>query len=195
MLEQLSKNWWILAIRGVAGIVFGFGAMFWPGITFTVLVLFFGAYAFVDGVFSLIAAIRHFREPHWGYLLLEGLLGVAAGVVTWFVPGITALALVIMFAVWAIATGVLEIVLATQMARVVRGEWLMGLAGVASLILGILMLVSPSAGALALAWMVGIYALVFGILMLTLGLRLRSHAHPTSDLPPDLAGRMAARPH
>jgi uncharacterized membrane protein HdeD (DUF308 family) len=174
MLAPLTRYWWVLAVRGVAALLFGLAAFIWPGLTLAVLVALFGAYAFVDGLFALVAAIRSAREHEDGWIvLLEGLAGIAAGLVTFFWPGITALALLSIIAAWSIVTGILEIMAAIRLRKVIEGEWLLALSGVASLMLGLLLIVMPRAGALAFVWLVGAYAIVFGVLMLALAFRLR----------------------
>jgi uncharacterized membrane protein HdeD (DUF308 family) len=171
----IAKNWWSLVLRGLAAIVLGLITIVWPGITLGALVLLFGAYALIDGLLSLAGAVRA-AENHerWGSLLFEGLAGIAAGIVTFAWPAITALTLVYVIAAWALITGVFEIAAAVRLRKVLPGEWLLALSGFASLILGILMIAVPLAGALAIALWVGIYALVFGALLIALGLRLRS---------------------
>lgn len=182
MIELLKRNWWVFAIRGVAGILFGLAALFWPGITLAVLVFLFGAYAILDGVFALVTAFRHRRElPHGWALALEGIAGLAAGAVTWAWPGITALALLFVIAAWAIVTGVFEIVTAIRLRREIDHEWLLALSGIASLVVGTILVMRPASGALALIWLIGAYALGFGALLFALAvwLRVSGHARPT----------------
>ena len=174
MLDVLARNWWALALRGVVAILFGLAALIWPGLTLTALVLLFGAYALVDGVFAVVAALaRAGRERRWWVLLLEGLLGIAVGILTLVWPGITGLVLLLFIAAWAIITGVVEIVAAIRLRREIEGEFLLGLGGVISVIFGLLLIVRPGAGAVAVAWLIGIYAILFGALMLALAFRLR----------------------
>ncbi|HEX5832971.1 MAG TPA: HdeD family acid-resistance protein [Pyrinomonadaceae bacterium] len=180
MLNVYTGSWWALLLRGIAAIVFGLLAFIWPGITLTALVLLWGAYALVDGAFSIVAGIRsHGESRRWWVLLLEGILGVAAGVVAFLIPGITALVLLLLIAAWAIVTGVFEIAAAIQMRKYIRGEWLLILAGIASILFGGLLFLNPVAGALAVVWLIGAYAIVFGVLLVALSLRLhgmmRSH--------------------
>ncbi len=169
-----THNWWAVVLRGVAAVVFGLAALFVPAITLVVLIALFGAYALVDGVLALIAVVRaaqHNRE--WWVLALEGVVGVIIGLITFFSPGITALVLLYWIAAWAVVTGVLEIAQAIRLRREIDNEWLLVLAGVASIVFGVLVAVMPSAGALAVVWIIGAYALLFGILLIALGLRLR----------------------
>ncbi len=172
MLHAVS--WWSLLIRGLAAILLGIMALMWPGIAFTAIVLLFGAYALVDGVASIAGAVRARAQPRWWVLLLEGLVGVAAAAVTFFWPGITALALVFVIAAWAVATGILEIVAALRLRREIRGEWLLLLGGILSVVLGVLFFAAPAAGALAIALWLGIYALLFGITEVALAFKLRA---------------------
>lgn len=178
MTLLLARNWWSLALRGAIAIIFGLITFAWPGITFAAMVFLFGGYALVDGVVNLIGMFhRSTARDRWWVLLLEGLAGIGAGLVTLFWPGITALALVIVIAAWAFVTGIFEIAAAIRLRNVISGEWLMILSGVISVILGILFAALPIVGALAIAITVGIYATVFGILMLSLGFRLRAWSH------------------
>jgi uncharacterized membrane protein HdeD (DUF308 family) len=186
-VDTLSRNWWAVLLRGIAGILFGIITFLAPGISLTTLVLFFGAYAFADGVLAIASAImRRGTTDRWWVVLLEGLAGVAAGVVTLFFPGITALVLLYIIAAWALVTGVLEIVAAIRLRKAITGEWLLALSGIASIALGVLLVLAPGAGALALVLWIGAYALVFGALLVALGLRLRSYGkqHPTAHPEP-----------
>ena len=143
----------------------------WPGMTLAVLVLLWGAYALVDGVLALISAFRTNNDHRWG-LLLEGLVGIGAGLVTFVWPGLTALVLLYIIAAWALITGVLELIAAFRLRRAIRDEWWLVLGGVASLLFGVVLLAAPAAGALALVWLIAAYAIVFGVLMVALALRL-----------------------
>jgi len=184
MIATLSRNWWVLAIRGVAAILFGIGAFVWPGITLAVLVLLFGAYALVDGIFAVIAGISVRKEQErWWMMLLSGLAGIVIGIVTFLSPGITALVLLYFIAAWSIVTGAFEIAAAIRLRKEIEGEWLLALAGLASLIFGILLVVLPGPGALALIWLIGVYALLYGILMLALAFRLRGLGETLRQVP------------
>jgi uncharacterized membrane protein HdeD (DUF308 family) len=175
LMEVLTRNWGWFALRGVFGVIFGLLTFFNPAISLASLILVFGAYALADGVFTVIAAVMNRRgEPHWVALLIGGLAGIAAGLVTFVMPGVTALVLLYFIAAWAIITGVAEIVTAIRLRKVITGEWLLAFAGVLSLLLGVFLVVRPGAGALAVVLWIGAYALVFGIMMIALALRLRS---------------------
>jgi uncharacterized membrane protein HdeD (DUF308 family) len=162
----------------VAAILFGILAFAWPGITLFVLVLFFGAYMLVDGIFAIVAAVRAAgEEDRWWLLLIEGILGVLAGLVAFFWPGLTALALLYFIAAWAIVTGIMEIVAAIRLRQEIEGEWALGLSGLLSVIFGILLVVLPApAGLLSLVWLVGAYAVATGVLLLILAFRVRNEA-------------------
>ena len=175
MVANLARNWWLLALRGVLGILFGIGAFVWPGATLAALVLVFGAYVFVDGIFAVIAGIGMRRQLSlWWLVVLEGLAGIILGVLTFRSPDTTALVLLSFIAVWSIVTGAFEIATAVRIRKLIENEWLMILSGVVSIIFGILLIAQPGAGALAIVWLIGAYALIFGILTLMLSFRLRS---------------------
>jgi uncharacterized membrane protein HdeD (DUF308 family) len=150
------------------------------------LVLLFGAYALVDGIFNLIAAFRAPREgKRWGWLAFSGVTGVATGLIAFFFPGITALALVLLVAAWSLVTGIAEIVVAIRLRREIEHEWLLGLSGLLSVAFGVLLFLMPAVGAIALAIWIGAYALVFGGLLIALGIRLRnwSRSHRAGGAP------------
>jgi uncharacterized membrane protein HdeD (DUF308 family) len=174
-LDVLVRNWWMILLRGVAGILFGFVTFVAPGISLAVLVLLFGAYALVDGVLAIVSAIRHHgtHDRAWMHFF-EGVAGVAAGVLTVLWPGITALALLYLIAAWALVTGVFELVAAVRLRKVLAHEWLFVLSGIASLAFGVLLLAFPGAGALGVLLWIGAYAIVSGALLVTLSFRLRS---------------------
>jgi uncharacterized membrane protein HdeD (DUF308 family) len=157
-------------------ILFGVLAFIWPGITLTVLVLLFGAYALVDGVFALIAAFSGGAKPvpTW-WLIVVGVAGIAAGIVTFVWPGMTAFVLIIFIGAWAIVHGIFEIVGAVRLRKEIDNEWWLILAGALSVIFGLIVLIAPGAGALGLIWVIGAYSIAFGILLVGLSLRLRKH--------------------
>lgn len=174
MLDLLARYWWLLALRGVLGILFGFAAFAWPGVTLGVLVLFFGAWALVDGAFGLAEALtgRAPSEHRW-LLGLEGVAGVAIGVLTMISPDVTAIVLLMFIAAWSLVRGVLQIVAAIQLRKEIEGEWLLVLSGLASIAFAAILMFQPAAGALALLWMIGGFAIAFGVLLLVLAFRLR----------------------
>jgi uncharacterized membrane protein HdeD (DUF308 family) len=178
-IDSLAKNWWALALRGVAAMIFGVLAFVLPGVTLAVLILLFGGYALVEGVLNVIAAVRGRGDDQpWWALLLEGLVSIAVGIVAFVVPGVTELALLYIIAAWAIVTGALEIVAAIRLRRRITGEARLVLNGVLSIAFGVLTMLMPGAGALSLAWLIGAYAIVFGALLLGVSLRLRGSRPP-----------------
>jgi uncharacterized membrane protein HdeD (DUF308 family) len=174
-LSVLRENWWAIALRGVIGILIGVVAFLLPLPTMIALVWLFGAYAILDGLFNLVTVWRRGRTRPWWAMALEGVLGLGAGIISFVWPGITALALVYLIAAWAVVTGVLEIVAAVRLRKEIKGEWLLALTGVFSLILGVLFAIAPDAGAVALVWFWGAYTAAFGILLIWLSFRLRAH--------------------
>jgi uncharacterized membrane protein HdeD (DUF308 family) len=184
MFIVFTSSWWALVLRGLAAMAFGILAFMWPHLTVTVLVFLWGAYALVDGLFAIAAGIKSYeKSKRWWVLLLEGLLSVAAGVLAFVIPGITALVLLLLIAAWAIVTGAFEIGAAIQLRKYITGEWLLALAGVASVLFGVALLINPNAGAIAVVWLIGAYAVLFGLLLVALGFRLKglvSRSHPMS---------------
>jgi uncharacterized membrane protein HdeD (DUF308 family) len=185
MLETLTRYWWVVAVRGVAAVLFGLMALVWPGITVFALVLLFGAYAMVDGVFTLVAAFGgrdrvDARSGSRGLLIAQGIAGILLGVLAFVWPGITALALLWVIAAWAVVTGVLEIVAAVRLRRELRREWLLALSGALSVLFGLLLVIWPAAGALTLVVLIGVSAVVFGATLLALGIRLRRQRREAS---------------
>src|SRR5579864_1034273 len=164
MVHALAKNWWMLLLRGIAAIIFGGLALAWPGMTLLTLVLFYGAYALVDGVLAIFAAIAGGTLlPRW-WLAVVGLLGIAAGLLTFLMPGLTAIVLLYLIAGWAIATGVFQIIGAIRLRHEIDNEWLLILGGIISVLFGAAMFAAPGAGALALITVIGIYAIIIGVL-------------------------------
>ncbi len=173
-LNEIASRWWTFVVRGLVAIAFGVLVIVQPGISLIALVYLWGVYAIADGVFNLVLAFRGSRAVRggWGWVIFEGIASIAAGVIAFIWPGITALALLILIALWAIATGVAEIVTATQLRKYIRGEWVLALSGVLSIVFGVLLLVRPGAGALTVVWLIGLYAILFGILLVGLGVRV-----------------------
>jgi uncharacterized membrane protein HdeD (DUF308 family) len=174
MDKLLARNWWAVGLRGLLAIIFGILALVVPNITLIVLIAFFGAYVLIDGIIAIYLAIRG-REynRNWGWLLAEGIAGVLIGIITFRWPGVTTYGLLAFIAAWAIITGVLEIFQAIELRRIINNEWLLILSGVASVVFGVLLILFPSSGVLALVWLIGIFALIFGIMLLVLAWRLR----------------------
>jgi uncharacterized membrane protein HdeD (DUF308 family) len=177
MVHALAKNWWLLLLRGIAAIIFGVLAFAWPGVTLLTLILFYGAFALVDGVLAIIAAITGGAPGSRWWLAIVGLLGIAAGLLTFLMPGLSALVLLFFIAGWAIATGVFQIMGAIQLRKEIDNEWFLILGGIISVLFGIGVMLAPGAGALALVWVIGAYALIIGVLLVALAFRLKKHAH------------------
>jgi uncharacterized membrane protein HdeD (DUF308 family) len=179
MLDALTRNWGAVALRGVLAVIFGVLALIWPGLTLIVLVSLFGAFALIDGVTAVFTAVRGGAAAvrSRGWLAFEGIIGILAGLVAFFWPSITALALVWVIAAWAVVTGVLEIAAAIRLRKEIDGEWMLILTGVASVIFGVLLAALPGPGALTLVWLIGAYAIVFGVLELALAFRMRRLGH------------------
>lgn len=173
MITELARSWWAFVLRGIVTFLFGLIALIWPGLTILVLTYVFGFYALLDGIFALVAAWSIRSSGRWWVHFLEGLVGIAAGVIAFLRPGVTALALLAVIAAWAIITGILEIVAAIRLRQEIENEWWMGLSGFASIIFGVLLLIWPLSGMVTISWIIGFYAIVFGVSMLFFGIRLR----------------------
>ena len=174
MLETLKRGWWLVVLRGVVAILFGVLAFAYPGRAGEVLVLLFGAYALVNGLFTLGLGIRTPKGiPGKGSLVVLGLLGVVAGILTFFYPGITALSILWVIAFWAILTGIFEISAAIKLRKELSNEWMLILAGLLSAAFGVVVIARPNAGALSIIWLIAAYAIVFGVMLLTVAFRLR----------------------
>jgi uncharacterized membrane protein HdeD (DUF308 family) len=175
LIETLRRHWWVPVIRGVVAVLFGIMAFVYPGLTVAVLVLLFGAWILVDGVFRVIGAIGHrASDKEWGFDLIIGIMGIIIGFLTFHAPRITALALIIYIAAWALMIGATEIAMAIKLRREIKGEWFLILMGLLSIVFAVMLLWNPLPGALALVWLIGSYAIVFGILGIIFGFRLRS---------------------
>ena len=172
--QLLARNWWLFLLRGLAAVIFGVLSLVWPGISLVTLILFFGAYALVDGAFALTAAIvgRGNAEVRW-WLVLVGLLGIGIGIATFLWPGLTALTLLYFIAGWVIATGVLQIVGAIELRNVIDDEWWLILDGAFSVLFGILLFIMPGTGAVALIWLIALFAIAYGILMVGFAFKVK----------------------
>jgi len=176
LIHALAKNWWLEVLRGVAAIIFGILALANPGIALVTLVLLWGIYALIDGVLAIAAAVMGGNPmPRW-WLAIVGLAGIGAGVMTFVYPVITAFVLLIFIAVWAIVLGIFEIYGAIKLRKEIEGEWFLILSGALSVLFGLLLLARPGAGALAVIWIIGAYAIILGIIYVMFGLKLRKHA-------------------
>jgi len=168
----VAKHWWILLVRGLVAILFGLCAFMWPGLTLASLVLLYGVYCLADGIVALTGG---FGGGFWRSLVL-GLVGILAGIATFAYPGLTAIILLYLIAGWAIARGVVEIIVAIEFRKVLVGEWMLIVAGAVSILFGALLIMNPGAGALSVIWIIGGYALVFGALLVALSFRVKSLA-------------------
>ncbi len=178
MIAVLTRNWWALALRGIFAILFGLAALAMPGITLAAIIWLFGAYAVADGVFAIVVGLRAVERHQRSWpLMLEGIVDIAAGVtaVTW--PALTALLLLYLVSVWAMVTGILEIAAAIRLRRHIKSEWMLAVNGVISVLLGAFLIAPPRVGILTVVYWIGAYALIFGVMLLALGLRLRRLQH------------------
>jgi uncharacterized membrane protein HdeD (DUF308 family) len=170
MLDVLTQKWWAVALRGILAIVFGIVALAFPGATLVSLAVVFGAYAFIDGVLTIVSAVGHRgREASW--YVLEGTIGIAVGLATFFFPGMAAQALVILIGLWAILTGIFEVSAGFELP--ISWNWLLAIAGVLSIGFGVVVIAYPVSGAVAIVGLIGLYALMFGGSLLAFGIWLR----------------------
>ena len=191
MLSKLMLSyWWVLLLRGVLAILFGIAAYAWPGMTLVTLLTLFGAFALVDGIFNVFHAFSGRKEDeHWWVLLLEGLLGIAIGVITFQAPELTATVLILYIGFWAMATGVLRIILAVRLRKEIEGEWWMALAGLAGIVFGVFMVARPGAGALAVLWLVAIWAIVGGVCLVIFSFKVKALGGKLDEVRQKLSAR------
>jgi uncharacterized membrane protein HdeD (DUF308 family) len=183
-LPAATGHWWALALRGVIAILFGLAALLRPGIALEALILLFGAYALVDGAFSIVGVFGGTRSetPRW-LLLLEGIAGIAAGIIAFVLPVLTAFTLYFLIIAWAIVTGIAEISTAISLRREIEGEWAMILSGVISILFAVALLVSGAIGIFTLVWVIGVYAVAFGVLLLITAFRVRDRDKQRGERP------------
>ncbi len=175
MFVDLARNWWVLLIRGILAVIFGIIALINPAVTLAVLVLYIGAWYLVDGIFSIITSLtapKGYRG--WVWLLVSGVSGVIIGLITFFMPGVTAVVLLYYVIAWLVVTGVMQVIAGIRLRKEISGEFFLITGGILSVLLGLYFLVNPGAGALAFIWLIGAYALVFGVVMMITAFRLRS---------------------
>lgn len=185
MLELLSRRWQLVVLRGVVAVGFGLVAIAWPEITVLSLAILWGVYTLLDGITSITMGLGQGSDRL--YLVLLGVLGVVAGLISLVWPQITVIVLLVVIAAWAIVAGVLQIAAAVRLRKVIRNEWFLALSGAIALVLGLLLIVQPAEGAIALVIAIATFALVWGITLIMLGFRLRSlrsHLDASPDLPP-----------
>jgi uncharacterized membrane protein HdeD (DUF308 family) len=170
-----KKHWWQVAVRGLIALLFGIMLLAWPGVSLFIFAILFGAFAFVDGIFTLVAAVNYKAGAgQRAWLFVRGILGIIVGIITFFWPAITGLALVLLIGAWALVAGIMELNFAFRAVRETGAKWLFAVSGILSIILGILLLVSPIAAIIAVIWIIGAYAVIVGIVLIVLGFRLRS---------------------
>ncbi len=174
LIPEFSRNWkWMIA-RGIVSVIFGIGAILYPFTAVTALAIFFGAYAFVDGVFATVSIFTSsFARKHFWSFLIEGITGIAAGILTFFIPEITLYGLVILVSVWAFVTGIFEIVTAIKLRKIIDGEFFMIISGLLSIIFAVLVFVMPFAGLVMMIYLIGVYAVMFGIMLVISALSMR----------------------
>lgn len=172
MLATLTRNWWMVALRGVAAIVFGVTAIVWPDITLGALIVCFGAFAIVDGTFAIASSFSSPSSDRW-WQVFGGLAGIAVGITTWAWPGLTALALLYFIASWAIIEGAVEIASAFALREVLTAEWLLVISGIISILFGIVLFAFPGDGAIAVVTTIGIFSIIGGGSLLGFAWRLR----------------------
>ena len=170
-----KKHWWQVAVRGLIALLFGILLLVWPGVSLFVFAIFFGAFAFVDGIFTLVAAVNYKAGAgQRAWLFVRGILGIIVGIVTFFWPAITELALVFLIGAWALVTGIMELNFAFRSVRETGAKWLFAVSDILSIILGILLLVRTIAAIIVMIWAIGAYAIIAGIVLIALGFWLRS---------------------
>jgi uncharacterized membrane protein HdeD (DUF308 family) len=175
--QILSRYWWMMVVRGVIWILFGVFVIAQPALSLVTLTLLFGIFALADGIGNVVSAIGGRREhENWWVLLFAGLCGIGVGVLTFFAPGVTALALLFYVAVWAIATGLLELVAAIRLRKEIEGEFWLGLSGLVSIAFGVFLMARPGEGALSVLWLIGGYGVALGVILIALAVRVRGFA-------------------
>ncbi|MER6947315.1 HdeD family acid-resistance protein [Nonomuraea sp. NPDC000554] len=174
-MGEIARTWWLILVRGILALIFGVLALVWPGLTLLALVILFGAYALVSGIFALFAAFKHGVKSR-AWLILSGILGIVAGILAFVWPGITSLALLYVVAFWALFSGVSEVIAGIALREMITNEWTLIVGGILSVIFGILLIIWPGAGLLTLVWLLGIFAILYGIAMVVLSFRVKKLA-------------------
>ena len=173
MIEALASRWWIFLVRGIAAILFGVVAIAWPGISLVALTMLFGAFAFVDGVMAFGFAFTGAGGSRWWALVIEGLVGLGVAFFVLSQPGLSAVSLVYAVAVWAVFTGVIEIIAGVQFRDFLPNDWTYVLAGALSIVFGVLVMRNPIAGGLAIMWIIAFYSILFGLMEVFLSRRIK----------------------
>ena len=174
MLQFFLRNWWLIALRGVFAILFGIAAIVWPELTLFVLVILFGTFSLTDGILTIVSGVANRINRQWWIWLFQGVISLLVGLLAFVWPGITALILLYLIAAWAVVTGVFGVFAAINLRKEIKGEWVLGLSGVLSILFGLLLVLNPGSGALALILVIGSYSIVFGLLLLYLRIKLRA---------------------
>lgn len=177
-VSEMTSNWWALALRGAVSILLGLVAITMPGLTIAAIVTVFGVYAIIEGVLAIMASIRGIREhDRWGWMMVEGVVGICAGLIAFFMPGVGALAIIWLIAAWAVLTGALEIAAGFRLRKIIEGEWLLILTGVLAIVLGFFMVSRPGMGVVLLTTWLGVWAILSGITLMVLAFRIKRWAH------------------
>jgi uncharacterized membrane protein HdeD (DUF308 family) len=175
MLQVMSRNWWMVLIQGIAAVLFGIAILFtWPGLVVQTMILVFAVYVFVDGIFAVINAIQNRNSPRWWVMLLEGAIGILAGIAAFLFPGGAVLTLLYIVAFWSVFTGLTQIITAVQLRKEIDNEWWLILSGIASMIFGFLIVLYPGAAVLTILNILGILAIIWGVMLVLLAFRLRN---------------------
>jgi uncharacterized membrane protein HdeD (DUF308 family) len=174
MLALLRKNWWTFLLRGLVAIAFGIVAIIWPGITLSSLIIVFGAYVLVDGIFAIAYGIAERDQAQWWVNILIGLAGIIAGLWAMAFPGLTAIGLLYFIAAWWIVTGLLEIIFAVRVRKRIDNEWALIASGILSLVAGVILMLFPGSGAISLVWLIGLLSMAFGAMLVIFAFRLRN---------------------
>jgi uncharacterized membrane protein HdeD (DUF308 family) len=183
MSSMLARNWWVVALRGVLAVLFGLAALFLTGPAILSLVLLFSAYMLVDGIFAIAAGVRAAtHRERWGLLIFEGIVDIAAGIIAFLWPAITVIAFVLLMAAWSLVSGALTLAASFQLNKD-HGRWWLALGGIASIVLGVMLVIAPAVGAIVLTWWIGAYAVVFGITILALAFKLRQRREEQKPFP------------
>jgi len=177
MLRALASVWWVFLIRGIVGVALGVMIWLQPAASVAVLVLFFGAWMLVDGIFTSIGSIvRRHENPEWGWMLVSGILSLVIGLLTLRAPGVTVVVLVLFVAMWAMMLGISQIALGWRIRKEVSNEWMLYLSGAVALLFGFMVMWNPAAGAVSVLWMIAFFSMLFGISMIVLSFRLKGLA-------------------
>ena len=176
LARTLARHWWVVLLRGLVAIAFGVLTFTRPALSLAALLLFFGAFVFADGLLHVWTAVTDKEHENRWLLLLGGLLGIGVGLLAFFTPGLPAIAVLFYIAVWAVATGLLDIVAAVRLRKQIQGEWMLGLGGLCSVAFGVVLIARPAVGALAVLWIIAAYAVAFGVILTLLSFRLKGLA-------------------